>query len=221
MYNTLMLYEDFVFQSPSDRPFYFINFVSTIDGKIRVTNADGDKYWPIGSKLDYQTLIELRAYADVLIHGKNTASSHRTVDSLAKPEFRELRKNLGKSEDLVYIVLSDHPDEKLHRQLENSNNIKSRILKSDITELNQLLTKKEHKIVLVEGGPHVLGAFFKARLIDEVFLTLAPKIFGNEKNETLTMVEGFMFPADQVPTLELISTKSIENELFLRYKVNY
>ena len=32
--------------------------------------------------------------------------------------------------------------------------------------------------ILVEGGPHVLGSFFKARLVDEVMVFIAPKLVG-------------------------------------------
>ena len=36
------------------------------------------------------------------------------------------------------------------------------------------------KRILVEGGPSLLGEFFKARLINEQFLTIAPQIAGRE-----------------------------------------
>ena len=35
---------------------------------------------------------------------------------------------------------------------------------------------------LVEGGPRLLGEFFRSRCLDELFLTLAPQVAG--KNET-------------------------------------
>src|SRR5258708_31253801 len=119
-----MVYENLSFDIPQNRPFYFTNFVSTVDGKVRVTTKDGEKYWPIGSKTDYQTLIELRAYADVLIHGKNTAMSHKTVDSLAKPEFKKLRTQFGKTSDIFYVVMSDHPTPELERQLQNQSQVR-------------------------------------------------------------------------------------------------
>lgn len=213
-----MIYPNLKFPTLKNRPYFYTNFVSTIDGKVTVTTPDGSKYWPIGSKLDYQTLIELRAHADVLIHGKNTAMSHKTVDSLGKPEFKQLRKNLGKTKDILYVAMSDHPDKKLKKQLKNQNNVATMIMKRDVLILSEELFENGYKIILVEGGPQTLGSFFKHSLINEIFLTISPKIFGNEKGKTFTMIEGYLFPPEKVKEFTLVSVKKKKNELYLRYK---
>ncbi len=71
----------------------------------------------------------------------------------------------------------------------------------------------------MEGGPILLGSFLAENLLDEIFLTVAPKIFGNEPGKTLTLVESRLFPADEIRNLNLISVKQIEEELFLRYRI--
>ena len=38
--------------------------------------------------------------------------------------------------------------------------------------------KEGHKQMLVVGGPHVATSFLKEELIDELWLTIEPKIFG-------------------------------------------
>jgi riboflavin biosynthesis pyrimidine reductase len=63
-----------------------------------------------------------------------------------------------------------------------------------------------------------MGSFFKENLIDELFLTITPKIVGNEPGKTLTMAEGYLYPPDQVPTLDLVSCQQVDNELYLRYR---
>lgn len=223
-------------------PYFYSNFVSTIDGKVQVLK-DTDKYWPLGSRLDYATLIDLRTYADVLIHGKKTAG-HPTVKSLSKPEFRETRKKHGKTQPILYIVISNHPDESLVTAFENpaawvklmlvttekavvsealAKAVEVKRCGENIVDLQQLRSYfQEEKMVniLVEGGPHLMGTFFEENLIDEIFLTITPKIVGNEKNQTLTMVEGVLLPPDKVQTFSLISTIPIEDELYLRYKKN-
>lgn len=211
-----MMYPNLKFPRISHRPFFYTNFVSTIDGKVQVIENPTD-YWPIGSKTDYQTLIELRAYADVLIHGKNTALSHRTVDSIGTKSFKDLRKKIGKKKDLLYIVMSNRPSSKLYKQLENKHGIIAQIMSSDLVSLSRLLYNQGHKHILVEGGPHVLGSFLKHDLIGEVFLTIAPKIFGNEENGTLTMSEGYLFPPDEIKKFNLISVKKVKDEVYLRY----
>lgn len=231
-----MLYKNLRFPVFKNRPFFFTNFVATVDGKVQVAK-NPFAYWPIGSKKDYQTLIELRAVSDVLIHGKNTAQWMRHIDNLKKGEFRTLRKKLGKKTDLAYMVLSNHPDKKLIENLggykssflitnENASVSKTSInvLRSGKKEINlkefsEYLFKNGYKNVLIEGGPRLLGAFLKEDLLDEIFLTIAPKIFGNENNSTLTMVESYLFPPEKVKNLKLISVKKVKDEIYLRYKV--
>lgn len=189
-----MFYQKLSFPKVKNRPFFYTNFVQTVDGKVQVKSPG---YWPIGSSTDYQILTELRAYADCLIHGKNLYKEFGeiTKKSLQRQEFRKLRKKLGKNSDLPYIV-------GIH----------------DLKKLSRDLYKKGYKNVLVEGGPTLLGSFLKEGLIDEIFLTIAPKIYGTS-DLTLTLVEGYLFPKNSTIKLRLISVKPIGDELFLHYKV--
>lgn len=167
----------------------------TLDGKVAVKRKG---YWPIGSKKDYEVLTELRAYADCLIHGKNLFNEfgELTKKSLKKVIFKQTRRVLGKSAILPYVIASH-----------------------DLKQLSKDLYKKGYKNILVEGGPTLLGSFLKKNLMDEIFLTIAPKIFGSEKGSTLTLVENYLFPKEAIKKLKLLSVKQIENELYLRYKV--
>ncbi|MEK7076856.1 MAG: dihydrofolate reductase family protein, partial [Patescibacteria group bacterium] len=90
--------------------------------------------------------------------------------------------------------------------------------KVDIGQFASLLYARGARHVLVEGGPTLFASFLEARLIDEVFLTLAPKIFGNRGGEALTMAEGFLFPPDEVSKWKLLSVRQEGDELFLRYR---
>ena len=65
--------------------------------------------------------------------------------------------------------------------------------------------------VLCEGGPTLNAALFEAGLVDEVFLTIAPKLVGGQ--DPLTIVKGGNFGTLH---LELRSLVEIEGELFLR-----
>jgi riboflavin biosynthesis pyrimidine reductase len=57
---------------------------------------------------------------------------------------------------------------------------------------------------------------FVAGLIDEWFLTLAPKVKGGR--HIPTTVEGDGLPREQVVRLELVSVYENEGELYLRYR---
>lgn len=211
-----MLYPNLRFPKRTSRPFFYTNFVSTVDGKIQVLKNSED-YWPIGSKADYQVLLELRAYADCLIHGKNLAKEFGeiTLNSLNKNSFKKMRQKLGKDLILPYYIVSGKP-ETLGISL-GANVIHP---PGGIRGLVKHLKDKDYRNVLVEGGPTLLGSFLKADLLDEIFLTIAPKIFGNEKSSTLTLVEGVLFPKKSIKKLTLLSVKKVGNELFLRYKLN-
>ena len=235
-----MIYPDLQFPHRDDRPFFYSNFVTTLDGKVQVTEKSAG-YWPIGSDLDYQTLIELRTHADVLIHGRKTATWVRTLDRLGSSEFQKARQALGKTDPILYVVVSAHPNEELIKFLEEppagtsallvvpeSASLPTVLEKTVSTirlgkdtvpspDLADYLHRQKKEIVLLEGGPQLLYSFTAANLLDEVFLTLAPKIFAGDGSTSLTMVNGPVFPPDEIKKFHLRSTIQVEDELYLRY----
>ena len=73
-------------------------------------------------------------------------------------------------------------------------------------------------LVLVEGGPHLLGDFLAERCLDELFLTLAPQIAGRDESvERPSLVAGHLFAPEQPRWGALVSVKRGESHLFLRY----
>ena len=76
----------------------------------------------------------------------------------------------------------------------------------------------EGEVILVEGGPQLLGDFFAEWVLDELFLTLAPQIAGRDAEvERPGLVKGKRF-APQAPLWgTLVSAKRAESHLFLRY----
>jgi len=89
--------------------------------------------------------------------------------------------------------------------------------KVDLNSLSDFLFKRELMKVLVEGGPTLMGQFLKHDLLDEVFLTIAPKIIGNNRN-TLTMVENELLSPEKVAEFRLLSNIAVEDEIYIRYK---
>jgi riboflavin biosynthesis pyrimidine reductase len=217
------MYERVDFPVLPDRPYFFTNFVSTLDGKVDAP-ARHAEYWPIGSEADHAALVNLRVNADALVHGRGTAMMHRTVDSLAKAEFAAARRARGKARGLLYIVVSDNPDEALRKQLANTAGIQPFIVGGgDLAALARDLKNKGVDAALVEGGPHLAASFFAAGLIDEIFLTLAPKVFGGGTGpdgaaQTITMAEGPLLPPAQTGNWKLLAAVPVGDEVFLRYR---
>lgn len=80
-------------------------------------------------------------------------------------------------------------------------------------------------IILVEGGPHLLGDFFASGAIDEQFLTLSPQVVGRDGSHDdagirLGLVEGRTFAPERPVWGQLSVVKRVESHLFLRYMLN-
>jgi riboflavin biosynthesis pyrimidine reductase len=74
------------------------------------------------------------------------------------------------------------------------------------------------KQVLVEGGPRLLATFYKERLIDEQFLSLAPQLSGREIGDArLGLVMGKTFAPRDPRWGRLTDARQGSRLLFLRY----
>lgn len=235
------VYKTLRFPSRSNRPFFYASFVSTVDGKVYVKK---EGYWPIGSKVDYDTFTFLRAHADAIIDGKQTAIRFglKTIETIHKKEFQDLRKGLSKNKDIQYFILTSTPNKKLAKAVTNpfgfrpnlviTQNLKIpafleksfQIVKLDQEQINVVkfstyLYEQGFRKVFIDGGPHLFASFLAEDLVDEIFLTISPKIVGNKKDQTLTMVEGKLFPSSEIKQLQLLFAKQVKDEIFLRYRV--
>jgi riboflavin biosynthesis pyrimidine reductase len=80
-------------------------------------------------------------------------------------------------------------------------------------------------LVLLEGGPQVMGDFFAERRIDELFLTLAPQVAGRADGAGLAERPGLVAGrvlAPHLPTWStLVSTHRAGSHLFLRYRFEH
>lgn len=75
------------------------------------------------------------------------------------------------------------------------------------------------RTLLHEGGPTLFGEFLAARVVDELFVTLAPQIAGRLP-QTLRpgLVQGIEFLPNTAPWFQLISVKQKAEHLYLHYR---
>lgn len=74
------------------------------------------------------------------------------------------------------------------------------------------------KRMLVEGGPRLLAAFYKERLVDEQFLSLAPQLSGRETGDArVSLVMGKTFAPRDPVWGRLTDVRLGSRLLFLRY----
>lgn len=120
-----------------------------------------------------------------------------TFDTIKRP----LPKRLN-------IVLTLHPEKYSSQEipglLEFMNNRPNEIL--------SYLENKGYRSAVLGGGPTTNAGFLKAGIVDEILITIEPKIFGNG----MTFAQGDDFNLK----LELLGTKLLDkNSLQLHYKV--
>src|SRR5659263_307115 len=84
--------------------------------------------------------------------------------------------------------------------------------------LDEVGRVRSGKLILVEGGPRLLGDFYAERLVDEQFLTLAPQIAGRDAgDQRLSLVMGKAFAPCDALWGKLIDLRRGSSHLFLRY----
>jgi riboflavin biosynthesis pyrimidine reductase len=77
---------------------------------------------------------------------------------------------------------------------------------------------RQSDVILVEGGPQLIGDFFAERCLDELFLTLAPQLAGrDDSSERPGLIAGKRFAPEHPLWGTLVSVKRRGSHLFLRY----
>jgi riboflavin biosynthesis pyrimidine reductase len=77
-------------------------------------------------------------------------------------------------------------------------------------------------LVLSEGGPQITGDMLAERLLDELFLTVAPQVAGRADEPVRPgLVADRLFAPDDPRWAELVSVRRAANHLFLRYAFPY
>ncbi len=219
------------------RPYTVINTVGTLDGR----GAVGGKSTPIGSKVDHRLMRNIRASVDAVLVGAGTLRSEDLTLTVDEP-LTKRRGERGLKEQPLSVILTESgdvpADRKIFRTSEGNVLIFAgpRAGEQNLARLSDLATVRTatgtsvpgpEKILemladefgvrrlLVEGGPSVNRSFLEARLIDEVFLTLAPKITGGDPR---SLVEGEPLPP-AAASPSLVSIYLSDSELYLRYRL--
>jgi 5-amino-6-(5-phosphoribosylamino)uracil reductase len=218
-------------------PFVFSNFAMSADGKIAFANG---QFVPFGSKRDLEHLYELRATADTVMCGARTIEVTGTILGNGGEKFRKLRLKNGLAEFPVRVIVSGsgsiNSAAKIFRKrfspivilttprISKANLKKLRAVADEVkicgkTEINfpaalrWLREKWKVRRLLCEGGGELHGTLIRADLLDELHLTVCPKIFGGRNAPTIADGKDFFQLADAAK-FKLKSIKRFEDELF-------
>jgi riboflavin biosynthesis pyrimidine reductase len=162
-------------------------------------------------------------------------------------EFLSMRATLEKPEPPVNVVVSASEDLDLERRVFQSGEVPVLIITTpeaakrisevmlapsvQIVEVNDgpwfsaqtvlaaVQRVRPCEMILVEGGPRLMGDFFADQQLDELFLTLAPQVAG--RDDVLVrpgFVAGKRFAPEHALWGTLVGLKRGGSHLFLRYR---
>ena len=224
-------------QSPK-LPFVFVNMAMTADGKIATANR---RVHSFSSEHDLEHLYELRATADAVMCGARTVEMSRTILGTGGEKFRKQRLKRGLAEYNLRVIVSGsgsiNPRAAIFKKhfspviiltTARVSKTKLRSLRAIADEvkvcgkreinfsaaLRWLREKWGVKRLLCEGGGELNDALFRAGLVDELHLTICPKIFGGTEAPTTADGTGSCELAGAAP-FQIKKFKRVENEAFM------
>ena len=216
-----------------DRPFVFVNMVSTIDGRAQLGGSTGK----LGEDADLEMLLELRAIADAVLIGTGTLRAEGYARLIGSAERRARREAAGLAADPVAVLLSRslqlpwdaglfadaaqpvlvYTAEAAGAEVPETAAPVEVVRLAEPTPAAMLgdLRARGFAALLSEGGPTLNRALLGAGLVDELFLTIAPQITGEAEALRIVEGEGLAVPVRARPVWVLRA----RGELFLRYAI--
>jgi len=200
------VYESLTFPTATtNRPYVFINMASTIDGKI-LTGERDESVHDLGSAYDHELMRRIERRADAVLVGAETL---RATPLKWNPQ-APVRVVLSKSGDLPKEAQFLTGGES-HIAGPNGD-----LPFTDLADLLRQLKERGIERLLILGGSEINSQFLHAGLVDELFLTLAPKI--KLGRDVPTYADGEPLPRELVQNYDLVEHHVVHNEIFLRYR---
>jgi riboflavin biosynthesis pyrimidine reductase len=216
-----------------ERPYTIANFVESVDGRATFQGHSG----ALGSDAGDRALFHgLREIADAVLVGTRTLGMERYGRLTRDPERRQRRIVAGRSPEPLAatvtrsgevpmdIPLFAEPEARVvvfsHADLDTSRCAAQvevdRLDPGEMTmttALRRLRADHEVRLLLCEGGPTIFGAMLEEDIVDELFLTLAPKVTGGGTAPTIASGP----PLAELHELTLVWALEHSGSLFLRY----
>lgn len=229
---------------PQDRPFVYINMVTSVDGKATVEGSERG----LGSADDKRMMQELRVHADAVMNGASTLRLSGSTPRVLDRALKQQRRERGLSAQPLGVVVTRSGDVPLDAAFFSSREFDAVVIVTDTTPAARVRAIRDtgRRVVAVpdridngrdivevlhrefgvrrllcEGGPTLNNTLVRAGVVDELFLTLAPWIVAGTGN--LTAVEGLAFSRKTMPRLNLRTQlhDGATDELYLRYALVY
>ena len=194
----------------SGRALVRLNMISSADGSSTVAGLSGG----LGNRDDHEVFGALRAAADAVVVGLGTAVAEHYRPT---PESGPALYVVSETPDVGAVAglfASGHTTLVLPEGT-NEPTVAAPVIRAGpgpFVDLAQLVAQLSGKVVLAEGGPTLAGAMVADGLVDEFFLTLAPRVVAGNAGR---VVHGG--DADSAPWELRHGFVDDEGFLFLRY----
>lgn len=222
------------------RPFVTANFALTWDGRISTRNHTPADF---SSPHDKRRLVEIRARCDAVLASAKTIAADNMSMGLPDPALRAARVARGRAAYPLRVLLTNSgridPALRIFEKdfsrivIFSTTRMPARVRaalapRADLwlhdsaaVNLSAMLAtlRRDYgvKRLVCEGGGQIFRALLEAELVDELHVTLCPRVFGGAGAPTLTGLAGAFLPGS-IP-LTLRDMKVIGGECFLRYLV--
>lgn len=219
-------------RAPPDRPFTVVNFVASADGRAAFNGRSA----PLSDPGDRVMFHGLREQVDAVMAGTATMRNERYGRLVRDPQRRARRAASGLAPDPlaclvtrsgdvpVNIPLFADPSSRVTVFTPRPLQLDGAAARVDVvtldpgeltltTVLRRLRTDHDVRALLCEGGPTLFGALLKEELVDELFLTIAPRLTGGGTDPTVTTGPALARPTE----LRLVWALEREGTMFLRY----
>lgn len=202
-----------------DRPYTFINMIATIDGKT-VSGKRDEPVTDLGSNVDRATMRRLEHEAQAVLIG---ASTLRATPGLWYPRhlWRFVVSSTGDI-DRSTRFFTDAPDRAFVVVPETTSSVADDEIAFGVGRVDFVRLLRHIRLdlgiqtLLVEGGSEVNAQLLAADLVDELFLTIAPKV--KLGRAVPTYAGGEPLDREQMPGFHLIESNVVGDEVFLRYR---
>jgi 5-amino-6-(5-phosphoribosylamino)uracil reductase len=199
------------------RPGVRLNMIASVDGATTLAGVSGG----LGGPADQALFAVLRSLADVVLVAAGTVRAERYGPSSTPVAVvsRSLRLDWAApffTDQLArptVVTVAQAPPDGLARAAEVAEVLVAGERDVDLAAAVAALGERGHRAVLAEGGPTLNGQLARAGLLDELCLTLSPRLAGGDAKRIL---DGPPLPA--TAGLRLRSLCEQEEFFFLRYR---
>ena len=218
----------------ADRPYAIANFVASADGRAAFQGESR----ALSDPADREIFHGLREHVDAILVGTGTLRVERYGRLVRDPERRRRRAASGLAPEPLACMITRTGDVPVETPLFSEPAARVvvftpapldtaglaaevTVVRLDPSELTlttmmrRLRSAFDVRSLLCEGGPTLFGALLRENLVDELFLSLAPKLTGGGTAPTISSGAGLK----ELRALSLIWALEHDDALYIRYAV--